>query len=92
MTIATRYVAVVRKASASDFGIHFPDLPGCVTTGRTMQVARRLAAEVLALHLDALAAKGRPLPPARDLAAIRDDPACQNATTLILVEAPPRTT
>ncbi len=88
MTLATRYVAVVRRASASDFGVHFPDLPGCVTAGRNMQDARRVAAEALARHLEGLAAKGRPAPEARDLAAIRDDPAWQNATTLILVEAP----
>jgi predicted RNase H-like HicB family nuclease len=83
-----RYVGVVRKASGNDFRVVFPDLPGCSTKGKTMGEARRLAAETLAVHLDALVSDGVPAPEARGLAAIRDDPGCGDATTLILVEAP----
>lgn len=83
-----RYVGVVRKEPTSQFGISFPDLPGCGTAAKTMQAARRLAAEVLAVHLDSLAADGVAMPVARDLKAIRDDPQYGDAKTLILVEAP----
>jgi len=82
-----RFVGVVRKAAKSDYGVDFPDLPGCITAGRTMPIARRHAAEALALHLDGLVADGQLIPVARSLAAIRDDPACRGSTTLILVEA-----
>jgi predicted RNase H-like HicB family nuclease len=83
-----RYVGVVRKASRSEFGVDFPDLPGCVTAGKTMQEARRLAAEALTFHLEGMAADGLAAPVPRDLRTIRDDPACADATTLILVEVP----
>jgi predicted RNase H-like HicB family nuclease len=82
------YVGVVKKDPDSEFGIAFPDLPGCVSAGKTMPEARRRAAEALAVHLDGMIAAGRPLPVARDLSAIRDDPTCAYATTLILVEVP----
>ena len=82
------YVAVIRKAPDTDFSVDFPDLPGCMTAGRTMQEARRLAAAALAFHLAGMIADGLPLPAPRSLGAIRDDPKCADAKTLILVEAP----
>ncbi len=83
-----RYVGVVTKEDGSDYSVHFPDLPGCSSAGKTMATARRMAAEALAFHLEGMAKKGEPLPVARDLQAIRDDPGSAGATTLILVEAP----
>ncbi len=82
-----RYVGIVRKESQSAFSIEFPDLPGCATVGRTMSDARRLAAEVLTSHLESMDAAGRPVPVARNLGSIRDDPEWRGAATLILVEA-----
>ena len=37
------YVALIRKDPASDYGVDFPDFPGCVTAGRTLEEARRMA-------------------------------------------------
>ena len=81
------YVGVVHKDADSDFGVSFPDLPGCVTVGRTMTIARKRASEALAAHLDGFAAGGL-FPVARSLTQIRDDPKWHDATTLILVDAP----
>ncbi|MCC7168476.1 MAG: type II toxin-antitoxin system HicB family antitoxin, partial [Rhodospirillales bacterium] len=30
------YVAYLRKDSDSDYGVEFPDLPGCVSAGRNL--------------------------------------------------------
>lgn len=54
-----RYPAIMRKVATSDFGVEFPDLPGCISAGRTLEEARRMAAEALRLHLDGLAEDGR---------------------------------
>ena len=88
MSIAMRFVGVVIKAPTSDYGIHFPDLPGCITAGKNMAEARRFASEALGLHLDGMVEDGTTIPVPRSLTDIRDDPECQGATTLILVEAP----
>ena len=33
------YVAYLHKDRDSDFGVSFPDFPGCVTAGRTLEEA-----------------------------------------------------
>jgi predicted RNase H-like HicB family nuclease len=81
------YVGVVYKDADSQYGVSFPDLPGCATVGRTMAIARQMAAEALAVHLRGFP-EGDPFPKARSLAQIHDDPEWRDATTLILVDAP----
>ena len=53
-----RYPAVMRKTSSSDYGVEFPDLPGCFSAGSTLEEARQMASEALRLHLDGLAEDG----------------------------------
>ncbi len=57
-----RYTAIVRKATDSDYGVEFPDFPGCVTAGRTPEEAADLAGEALALHIRGMLADGVALP------------------------------
>jgi len=33
------YIALLQKEEDSDFGVSFPDFPGCVTAGRTLDEA-----------------------------------------------------
>jgi predicted RNase H-like HicB family nuclease len=48
------YIAYLHKTRKSDYGVSFPDFPGCITAGRTLEEARRMAAEALALHVEGL--------------------------------------
>jgi predicted RNase H-like HicB family nuclease len=48
-----QYIALIHKDAGSDYGVSFPDLPGCVTAGLDLDDARRMAEEALALHLGA---------------------------------------
>jgi predicted RNase H-like HicB family nuclease len=54
------YIALIHKDPESDYGASFPDLPGCVTAGRTLDEAREMAVEALALHLEGLPRMARP--------------------------------
>ena len=56
------YTGLVHKDPDSDYGVSFPDLPGCITAGRTVEEAREMAAEALALHLEGLAEYGEEIP------------------------------
>lgn len=58
------YAAIVHKESDSDFGMSFPDLPGCIAAGPTMEEAAREAAEAAAFHLAGLIEEGKALPAA----------------------------
>jgi predicted RNase H-like HicB family nuclease len=43
------YIAIVSKEPGSIWGVHFPDLPGCTSAGRTMEEAIENAGKALRL-------------------------------------------
>ena len=84
-----RYFALMRKAPDSDFSVDFPDFPGCVTAGTSLEEARTLAAEVLDFHIDGMIEDGLPLPAPSRLEDIMAHP--DNAEALpFLVDVPDR--
>ena len=44
------YPAVFGK-TATGYSVHFPDLPGCISVGKTLEESHRMAREALGLHL-----------------------------------------
>ena len=70
----TIYIALLRKDPDSDFGVDFPDFPGCITAGSTLQEAREMAAEALQFHIEGMLEEGLPIPPPSALDAIMADP------------------
>jgi predicted RNase H-like HicB family nuclease len=44
------------------YGVVFPDLPGCVTVGETVQDAAVMAAEAAQLHIDGMIEDGEAIP------------------------------
>jgi predicted RNase H-like HicB family nuclease len=70
----TSYIALLFKDPDSDFGVAFPDFPGCVTAGKSQEEARRLAAEALAFHIDGMRAGGELIPEPSSLDTIMADP------------------
>ena len=66
----TAYIALLRKQPTSDYGVDFPDFPGCVTAGRTLEEARRMAAEALAFHVDGMQQDRESIPPPSSMDAI----------------------
>ncbi len=81
------YIALIHKEADSDFGVSFPDLPGCVTAGTTLDEARALATEALALHLEGFLADGEPLPEPASIEHIMAEREHRDAVA-ILVDAP----
>src|SRR5271169_3702202 len=64
------YIAYLHKERNSDFGVSFPDFPGCVTAGKTLEEARRMAAEALAMHIEGLIEDGEQIPTPATLDAL----------------------
>jgi len=85
------YIALIHKEADSDFGVSFPDLPGCVTAGRDLAEARALAEEALALHLEGMAEEGEAIPEPSGLDAIMADEANREGVA-VLVPAPKAST
>ena len=48
-----RYVIVIEKAE-SNYSAYVPDLPGCVSTGATVEEAETSLREAIAFHLDGM--------------------------------------
>jgi predicted RNase H-like HicB family nuclease len=57
-----QFIALIHKDPDSDFGVSFPDLPGVITAGSTLDEARDNAVEALALHLEGMAEDGEAVP------------------------------
>jgi predicted RNase H-like HicB family nuclease len=55
------FPAQIEKGDLS-FGVWFPDLPGCVSTGRTIAEAIHGAHEALALHIAGMIEDGEKIP------------------------------
>jgi predicted RNase H-like HicB family nuclease len=69
-----RYVGLIHKDGASDYGVSFPDFPGVVTAGRDLDDARAMAEEALALHVEGLIADGQAIPEPTSLQEVMSDP------------------
>jgi predicted transcriptional regulator/predicted RNase H-like HicB family nuclease len=85
-----QYIALIHKDADSDFGVSFPDLPGCVTAGLDLDDARRMAEEALALHLAGMAEDEEPAPEPSSLEAVMTERENRDAVA-ILVKGPPAT-
>ncbi len=56
------YIAQLHKDPNSDFGVTFPDFPGCVTAANDLQTLQRNAAEALTLHIAGMVEDGDEVP------------------------------
>ena len=56
-----QYTVFVEK-TAHNYSAYAPDLPGCVTTGETIDEIRENMAVSISLHLDGMIEVGEPIP------------------------------
>lgn len=83
----THYIGLIHKEPDSDYGVSFPDFPGCVSAGSTLDEARAMGAEALALHVEGMIEDGEPLPLPSRLEEIMADAANREAVA-VLIDAP----
>lgn len=69
------YIALLDKASRnSSYGVCFPDFPGCVFAGQTMDKALENARRGIIFHIEGLQEDGSPLPTPSSLDKIMKKP------------------
>ena len=78
------YIAYLHKDRKSDFGVSFPDFPGCVTAGKTLDEARRMAGEALALHIRGMVEDGEAVPDPSTIDDVVEDPSMQGAVAFLV--------
>lgn len=78
------YIAYLHKDANSDYGVSFPDFPGCVTAGSTLEEARKMAAEALNFHIAGMREDHEPIPAPSTLDQLRNDPARKGAIAFLV--------
>ncbi len=58
-----QYAIVIEKApGSSNYSAYVPDLPGCITTGKTIEEIESLMREAIEFHLAGMREDGTPIP------------------------------
>ena len=78
------YIGLIHKDADSDFGVSFPDFPGVVTAGTTLDEARGMAEEALALHIEGLTEDGEAIPEPSSLEEVMSDPDNRSGVAILV--------
>lgn len=81
------YVGIIHRDEGTDYGISFPDFPGCVSAGETVETLKTNAEEALAGHIQLLAEDGGVIPAPSSIDAVMADPDFADGMP-VLVSAP----
>lgn len=79
------YIAVIHKDSDSDFGVSFPDFPGCITVGATIDEAKDMAHKALPFHIKGMLEDGDKIPEPSLLEEITKHPGYAGAAAFLVV-------
>ena len=69
------YIGLIHKDADSDYGVSFPDFPGCITTADTLDDALARGAQVLAFHVEGMIEDGQAMPALRSAGQLQADAA-----------------
>lgn len=78
------YFTGIVERSEDGYYVSFPDLPGCVAGGDTMQAAAASAEAALQLHIAGMIEDGELIPAPSDPAALPADPDVTEVSRLVL--------
>ena len=86
------YIALIHQDADSDFGVSFPDFPGCITAGSTLDEARAMAEEALTFHVEGMLEDGEAIPEPSSLTDIMAYPQNRDGVAvLVALKAEPKT-
>ena len=68
-----RFAVVIEKAE-ENYSAYVPDLPGCVTTGQTLDEVTKQLQEAINFHLDGMREDGLPIPDATTIVGYIEAP------------------
>jgi predicted RNase H-like HicB family nuclease len=79
------YIAAIHKQENSDYGVSFPDFPGCITAGSTLEEVKDMASEALEFHIQGMLEDGDIIPEPSVLDNIVNAPEYSDALTFVVV-------
>lgn len=81
------YIGIIHKDADSDFGISFPDFPGCISAGSDLAELGVMGVEALAGHIALMVDEGMAVPEPTSMDLIMQDSNNRSGTP-VLVPAP----
>lgn len=89
--MSSTYVALVHKArkKRADYGVIFPDFPGCVFGGKNLDEALENARAGILFHIEGLLDAGELLPEPTSLENIEKNPEYKEAVPSLIRVIPP---
>ena len=78
------YIALIHKDADGDYGVSFPDLPGCISAGASLDEARAMAVEALALHVAGMTEDDEAVPEPSSLEAVMSDPENRDGVAILV--------
>jgi predicted RNase H-like HicB family nuclease len=82
------YIGIIHKDDGSDFGLSFPDFPGCVSAGADLSELAQMGEEALRGHISLMADEGVAIPEPTSMDEVMANPDNRSGTP-VLVPAPP---
>ncbi len=66
-----QYAIVIEKLPGSNYSAYVPDLPGCISTGDTLDEIKQLMREAIEFHIEGMREDGLPIPePSTEVAVV----------------------
>ena len=78
------YIGLIHKDADSHFGVSFPDFPGVITAGTSLDDARAMAEEALTFHIEGLAEDGEAIPEPSSLEEVMSDPDNRSGVAILV--------
>jgi predicted RNase H-like HicB family nuclease len=78
------YIALIRKKRNTAFGVDFPDFPGCISAGDTLDEALSNAREALGLHIQGMNEDGERIPEPSSLETVLKNPQNRDAVPCLV--------
>ena len=69
-----KYPVVIHKDENSDYGVTFPDLPGCFSAGETIEEALANAQEAAECHIEGMLIDSEPITVPTNIEKHKDNP------------------
>lgn len=73
-----KYPIVIHRDDDSDYGVTFPDLPGCFSAGSTIEEAITESQEAAECHIEGILLDSEPIPVASSIESHKSNPAFKN--------------
>lgn len=79
-----KFLLAIHKDKSSDYGVTVPDLPGCFSSGETIDQAIEASREAIECHLEGMITDGESIPVLKSIEERKKNPLFKNAILALI--------